>query len=344
MELIASTTITESNLKVWIDQIATSGRTLCGPVRDGEMTCFGEITDASHVQFGYPNTDRSFKEWLFPRTDCILNFKRDGKEVHLEDVELDPRELVIFGARPCDCAALPALDALFSWDYLDKFYCDRRERTTVIGLSCLEPNDRCFCTAVGLSPTSTVGSDILLTQIEDTLFLVEVQTEKGKTLVEAYEELFEEREAASKEHVTAEAEARVARNDNLQHVKPKLDANFDADLWEELGRRCVECGICAFVCPSCHCFDIVDESDFWGGGRMKNWDSCCFKTYTLHASGHNPRDLQHKRYRNRVMHKFSYFPERFDILKCSGCGRCGYFCPVNIDIYDVVKAFDETFS
>lgn len=336
-------TITESNLRGWVGKIVADGTELYAPVLDGTVTCFGEVTDIHQIKFGHPHTGRSFKELLFPRTETILRFERTGKEVRVEDNEVTCGERVLFGAPPCDCAALPALDALFSWDYRDRFYWDRRDRTIVIGMSCSEPNERCFCTSVGLSPTSTAGSDIQLTQIEDTLFLVEVQTDKGERLVKAYESLFEEHSGASKERATEEAEAKLQRKHKLTQVKPKLDAHFESELWEEMARRCVECGICAFVCPSCYCFDIVDEGDFWGGARMKNWDSCCFKTYTMHASGHNPRNFQYKRYRNRVMHKFSYFPERFGILKCSGCGRCGYFCPVNIDIYDVVKTVDETF-
>ena len=104
----------------------------------------------------------------------------------------------------------------------------------------------------------------------------------------------------------------------------------------ELTSKCIGCGICAYVCPSCHCFDIVDEGYLIKGTRHKNWDSCCFANFTLHASGHNPRPNQPSRYRQRLLHKLNYYPFKNNgQIMCTGCGRCVVSCPVNIDIYHV---------
>ena len=105
-----------------------------------------------------------------------------------------------------------------------------------------------------------------------------------------------------------------------------------------LATRCIGCGACAFLCPACHCFDIVDEGTEAKGVRRKNWDACAFGTFTNHASGHNPRDVQNKRYRNRIMHKFKYYDDKFGKTLCTGCGRCVRACPVGIDIAGDVEA------
>jgi ferredoxin len=105
---------------------------------------------------------------------------------------------------------------------------------------------------------------------------------------------------------------------------------------------CLGCAQCAFVCPTCHCFDIVDEqSGSTTGRRAKNWDACQFSLFTKHASGHNPRDNQEKRYRQRISHKFKYYMDKFDEILCTGCGRCARGCPVSLDILQIVEEINS---
>jgi len=119
--------------------------------------------------------------------------------------------------------------------------------------------------------------------------------------------------------------------------KKDLLALYNASFWPQIAEACINCGACTFLCPTCYCFDIQDEVAGTKGVRLRYWDSCMFPLFTLHASGHNPRGQKMQRVRNRFMHKFKYFPDRFGPVSCVGCGRCVKDCPVNIDIREVIS-------
>jgi ferredoxin len=332
--------LSQAALFDFLRAIPQTGARLVAPVEKEGLRLFREVENVEDIVLAEGNTAWSFKEFLFPRTEPLFHFRFVGQQIEVSDPELPDGETVIFGARPCDAAALEVLGKVFSWDYDNPFYRHRRERTTIIGLSCAEPGPACFCTAVGLSPTGTRGSDLLLTRVGEE-YLAEALTPKGEALLEAHAPLFSET-AADKEEATREAEAKIRRRGilDLGPAVP-LQPLFDSPRWEEAARSCLECGACAFICPTCHCFDIVDEGNARCGRRCKNWDSCSFELFTLHTSGHNPRANQPARYRQRVLHKFRYIPERFGLVGCVGCGRCVIACPVNLDIYEVATQVKE---
>jgi Fe-S-cluster-containing hydrogenase component 2 len=123
--------------------------------------------------------------------------------------------------------------------------------------------------------------------------------------------------------------------DNLART---LESRFDSPVWGEVARQCVGCSICAYVCPSCSCFDVQHEGNAWGGREFRSWDACTYALFTLHASGHNPRGDEGARYRQRLLHKFAYLaPDDEDVTRCVGCGRCIALCPVGIDIHAAVE-------
>jgi heterodisulfide reductase subunit C len=118
-----------------------------------------------------------------------------------------------------------------------------------------------------------------------------------------------------------------------------------ADFWEDISFACINCGTCTFSCPTCWCFDIQDETYGKKGVRMRNWDSCMFPIFSVHTTGHNPRDTKLARLRQRFMHKLKYFVDKYDKgIMCVGCGRCVRQCPVNIDIRNISKLMNNLAS
>jgi sulfhydrogenase subunit beta (sulfur reductase) len=312
--------------------VVEKGRRAIAPIEDDGLVDFQIFGPESQLRLDVLRPRRSIKEYLFPMTETLFEFSRGGETVDIQAREKDLPDTVIWGCRPCDARSLTLLDRVFGDEVRDEGYFARREKTTIVAAACEEPDEFCFCTSVGGSPASEEGSDLLLRRQKDGNFQAKALTEKGEALLREFEAFFEE---ASPD--LAEPPQVEARFDPAE-VKERVDSSgfFDSEIWNEVGLACLGCGTCAFVCPTCHCFDIVDESTLSEGRRIKNWDSCGFGLFTKEAAGHNPRATQPARYRQRVMHKFSYIPTRYQLLGCVGCGRCSVRCPAGIDIATVV--------
>jgi formate hydrogenlyase subunit 6/NADH:ubiquinone oxidoreductase subunit I len=329
--------ITEQQLASLIDTLIKDGTRVVGPKQAGTMTLYEPLQKGEELVLGeLPR--RSAKETFFPLCEKILSYaKQEGKTI-VTDVDLTTLpETVLIGVRPCDAAAVPVLDAVFSWDYKDEFFLERRNRTTVIGIACTKGDDACFCSSVGLSPADAKGSDLFLLPLEGGGYRCQAITDKGTRLMARHSGLFTEADGGKPLPL---AEPQLAKFD-LKRIKEWLDSNFEHPLWAEVAERCVGCGACAYLCPACHCFDISDEGTETKGERRKHWDACGFGKFTNHASGHNPRDVQQKRYRNRIMHKFKYYDDKFGQTLCTGCGRCIRACPVGIDIAGILEEIQK---
>ena len=184
--------------------------------------------------------------------------------------------------------------------------------------------------------------DILFTDLGEK-YLVEVISQRGAELLEKATGLSEpsskDIEAAKEQWENAEKSIKIIID--IENLEEKLAKMFDDPIWDELSSKCIGCGTCAYICPTCLCFDILDEETPDGVKRVRTWDTCQFPLYTLHASGHNPRKTSKERVRQRILHKFCYFPEEFGHTSCVGCGRCIRECPINQDLRDTLLRLKE---
>lgn len=325
----------KNSLEAFLTGLQTSGRQVYAPQRRGQQVDFEPMTSFTEVAFDYIQTKQSPKFVLFPRSEELFRYRTEDGDVQM--TERDPAtipESVVFGVRPCDAAGLRVLATVFTTDFEDSLFKARMEKTTIIGLSCRQADADCFCTSVGGSPGSVLGSDMLLTELSSGDFLVEILTEKGQALVKTAGDLFGAAPSESKETNLADVPVKFAVKD-LQSLP---DAAFDSPLWAEQSLRCLSCGACTFVCPICACFDIQDEGTAANGARLRCWDSCGLSLFTLHTSGHNPRSEQNGRWRQRLMHKFSYMPEQLQLTGCVGCGRCSRACPADMNFVEHLQA------
>ncbi len=281
----------------------------------------------------YRNTVIPAKANFFPPMEEMFSFQKGKESYHIELPPSDGHKQLIFGIRPCDAKALAILDMTFKDAYEDPYYLSKRKNALLVGLGCTNPCDSCFCTSLGISPGESTDVDLMLTDIGDE-FLIEVVTDKGKELIataSGVEEASEVDEARAKQ-VKEASYNKVTRTIDTEGVKEKLLPAFDnQDYWEKVAAKCVSCGICTFLCPTCYCFDINDKLVKSQGARFRNWDSCAFSIYTKMPM-ENPREEKWQRVRQKVCHKYEFYPMLFDVIACTGCGRCIRLCPVNWDI------------
>ncbi len=319
--MMTSSVISEKQLLDCLKGLSTQNKVFA-PKNNGEYYLFEEWDGQSLPGDDYENTLKPLKDLFFPQYETLVKYqKAKGERPVISDQDIDDRKCVVFGVRPCDAASLEMLDYVFIGDnYKDLYYKARRENTVIIGLACKEHFEGCFCK----DPASKRGLDVLLFKDGDK-YSVTAVSERGKELLDAsFDTQFE------LQPCDANAYEQVVEKE----IPEKLFKMFEHPIWDEIQQKCLNCGVCTFLCPTCYCFDITDNRR---GEIVRNWDSCMFCSFTKQGSGHNPRPTGLERVRQRVMHKYRYFFENYSEIACVGCGRCVTECPVNFDIRQIIE-------
>ncbi len=348
-----------------IASLRSNGRTVIGPaVRDGVIT-HDQIESASELplgwtedqdggryrlvptgtdeRFAFSSPSTSWKRFLIPERTLLLRARRSNGTVAVVEPEPEAPSVAFFGIRSCDLVALGILDRVFlDSDATDPTYAARRPDVFIVAVGCNRPGNTCFCASMNTGPTPTSGYDLVVRELhseEGTEYLVDVGSERGADLLAglasrpAHEG---DLQRADRAHETAVASmGRELRQDYV----PLAALDPDHPRWDDVAERCLACGNCTMVCPTCFCSTTEESTDLSGteAERWRVWDSCFSLDFT-HLHGGSVRTSTKSRYRQWLLHKLVTWQDQFDTSGCVGCGRCITWCPVGIDLTAEIAA------
>lgn len=335
--------ITKENLTRLAEELSTSYRVLAPVVTCGTVT-FRRFQPGMTIDLLSRMAAVSPKAATFPQTEILLTIHRDHEDKKPELQEGMPQgKSVVIGCRPCGARGKLIFNPVYETEGIkDPYYIQRRDNTVFLTLTCDRPETTCFCHSVGSGPADPAGSDVLLTVVDDG-YVARAVTPQGEEILKMA--LFEDAGDRGKTAAAKQAKARELMGEahDYSTAPAKLLARFDdMEFWQAQSDKCISCGACTYMCPTCYCFNITDDELGLDSQRIRTWDNCMSHTFTLEGSGHNPRSTKAHRLKNRVGHKFSYYPDLHKgLIACCGCGRCIKQCPVGVDIRQIVKDAQE---
>lgn len=281
------------------------------------------LRQEGELVFGFAASPDSAKRYTHPPRSTLFRWgSGEASEV--------PARVALLGVRACDLAALAVQDRVFlGGRHPDEAYRARREALFLVAVNCAVPGGTCFCASMGTGPKATTGFDLALTELTGPhRFLAEASGPRGEELLATLPgRAPEPDDDAAAQEVSRTAAAAMGRRVDLDGVKERLVAQRESPVWNEIASRCLTCGNCTMVCPTCFC-TTVEDGDL---ERTERWDSCFTLEFT-ELGGAPVRGSGGARYRQWLTHKFSTWVDQFDTFGCVGCGRCITWCPPGIDI------------
>jgi ferredoxin len=355
---------------VLVRALAEGGREVLGPVlRDG-VIAIGPVESAADLPqgwtdeqergtyrvqpradaawFGYAVGPQSWKSVLFPARALLWSGAKGGVgehgvEVSAPDRSAAARPRALLGVRSCDLAAIGIQDrVLLGRPAVDADYAARRADVIVVAVTCGFPAGTCFCASMGTGPAPRTGYDLALTELLDGehRFLVASGSPRGAALLAALPtRVAEDADRVAGEQLVASSVARMGRWLDVGPVPAALRGALEHPRWDDVAARCLSCGSCTLVCPTCFCTAVEETTDLVGASaaRTRVWDSC-FTPGFSYIHGGAVRQTTRSRYRQWLTHKMSTWVDQFGTPGCVGCGRCITWCPVGIDLTEEVGA------
>lgn len=305
-----------------------------GPVAKGPKFVFGPIEKAEDMRLDYDTTILPPKKFFHQPEQDLLKFSG------VAEVAEEPKpagKRLLFGVHPCDVNGLLSLDKVFLGTYPDPYYKELRENTAIIALNCVKPCEHGFCASFNTGPEVDMGFDLSLTDIGDK-YVVVIGSERGREMAAGLEPAADEDYVAGKRAIRACQHDITRRIDVGGDLVEFLHQNFDHPVWLEEKEKCLACGSCTAVCPTCYCFAVKDMVDLSleKGGRTRMWDSCMFYEFSRVALDHIFMPDRTARLKHRMYHKLVYYLQQFNAPGCVGCGRCVATCVKHIDPVDVI--------
>jgi len=330
--------LSKDKLGQWLDSLRRTYEVVA-PVKSasGGPAEFVKTDSSSEVVLDNSEWLAPPKDYLLPKTETLFFYDAKNEADPLRELLAEETPRLMLGLRACDARAIKVLDCVYlEGEFADPYYAARRKGMALVGFVCSDTRWSCFCTSVGDPLEWLKDVDAVLTDIGDS-YVITANTPAGESLLSDMSDMSDPSDQ--------QMNLKVAAWDKLASLpkRPfaeKLTKDFlawDDPIWDTYARKCIGCGVCSYLCPSCSCFDIQDERVGGQVERFRCRDTCQSCYFTLMGAGHNPRPEKKMRMRQRLSHKFKYQPEQFGIVGCTGCGRCVELCPVNMDIRLVLE-------
>lgn len=291
----------------------------------------------SQRYFAWANGAQALKPLTFTPQETMWRVERKGEALQFHPAEIPPKKLAVIGVRACDLAAL-ALQQIHFESAKDKLFTARREQLLLIAVDCSHPADTCFCASTGDGPNISRNADLALSELDDG-FVIRADSEKGRSVLEKLPtQTTTDKQTSRVIQQTQQASAAQKRKLPSHNLEQALFKQQNNPHWQTFNERCLACGNCTAVCPSCFCVSYEANPSLNGetSEHQRLWDSCFNKSHSL-VHGHPVRDSTHLRYRQWLTHKLAGWHAQFGRSGCVGCGRCITWCPVGIDITQEVS-------
>ncbi len=325
------------------DELDSAGKLPAGWTEVHEPGAYRVERRGDEARFGFTVGPHSWKQFLLPPRVRLWRARRNGEVAEIEEEPPPDQPYAFFGVRSCDLSAIAIQDRVLTGGrYVDRDYAARREGTFVVVVDCAEPGRLCFCTSMGTGPAAESGYDLALTELLDGehRFLVRVGSERGAEVLR--DVTHSESDAADQAAAVAlveQARTSMGRMLDTDGLKEDILQNLEHPRWDEVADRCLSCGNCTLVCPTCFCVGVEDTADLTGETieRERVWNSC-FSLDHAYMHGGSVRQSGRSRYRQWMTHKLATWHDQFGTSGCVGCGRCIAWCPVGIDITEEAAA------
>lgn len=317
---------------------------LIAPVKRGMKNfAFSEVSSAEEISLKYIPTILPPKKYFFPTKETLLEYNISKKEYK---AAFEYEKMIIFGVHTCDLAGIQCLNMVF-WDIpKDMNYLMRKDKIAIIGLECNEYCDEYASCWVMDNYLPNGGYDLFFTDLGN-YFIVHINTLLGESIVKRSSLFKLAQDGNLKDLAKLREKKRSIFKDevNIPHkgLKSIFDNGFKAKVWDDLDKRCLSCGNCTNVCPTCYCFNIIDDVnlDLNSGERFRVWDSCQNESFAKVTGGKSFREERGIRQMHRYMRKFKYPVEKYSRYFCTGCGRCSRQCMANINLKETINSLVE---